>query len=97
MSSGKYRILVLSILLVVLIVNALFAGITGKIAGKIVDKETGEPLIGVNVIVKGTSLGSATDIDGYYAILYLPPGKHTVIASMVGYAAVTVDEVQCFY
>jgi hypothetical protein len=72
----------------------LFAGTTGKIAGKILDKETGEPLIGVNVIVKGTSLGSATDIDGYFSILYIPPGVHTVIASMVGYSAVTVDEVR---
>jgi hypothetical protein len=94
MSLGKYRILVLAVFLSLVITSLLFAGTTGKIAGRITDKETGEPLIGVNVTVKGTSLGAATDVDGYYAILYVPPGVQTVVASMVGYAPVTVEEVR---
>ena len=40
------------------------AGTTGKIAGKVTDGETGEALPGVNVIIEGTQLGSATDIEG---------------------------------
>ncbi len=94
MSSDKYRILVYFILLFALTVNIVFAGTTGKIAGRVVDKETGEPLIGINVVVKGTSLGAATDIDGYYAILSVPPGIHTTITSMVGYSTVTVNEIR---
>jgi outer membrane receptor protein involved in Fe transport len=50
----------------------------------------------MNVVVKGTSLGAATDIDGYYAILSVPPGIHTVITSMVGYSTVTVNEIRVF-
>jgi outer membrane receptor protein involved in Fe transport len=94
MSSGKYRILIYFVLLFALTINIVLAGTTGKIAGRVVDKETGEPLIGINVVVKGTSLGAATDMDGYYAILSVPPGMHTIIVSMVGYATVTVNEIR---
>jgi outer membrane receptor protein involved in Fe transport len=94
MSSGKYRIIIYFVLLFALTINIVLAGTTGKIAGRVVDKETGEPLIGINVVVKGTSLGAATDIDGYYAILSVPPGIHTTITSMVGYSSVTVNEIR---
>ena len=72
----------------------LFAGTTGKIAGKVTDKKSGEPLIGVNIILLGTSMGSATDVDGNYYILNIPPGTYKVKASLVGYAAVTFDNVK---
>ena len=46
----------------------IFAGTTGKISGKVVD-ENNQPLIGCNIVVKGTSLGAATDIKGENFIL----------------------------
>lgn len=58
----RFRWLILFIPLVV------FAQNTGKISGKIIDKETNDPLIGVNVIIKGTYYGSATDLNGRYYI-----------------------------
>ena len=61
------------------------AGTTGKITGKVVDTATGEPLAGVNVIVDGTMIGAATDLEGNYIILRVPPGTYTVRASMIGY------------
>lgn len=67
---------------------------TGKIAGQITDAETGEPLPGVNVVLAGTTTGTASDIDGHYFIINLPPGTYSVQASMVGYALVTVQDVQ---
>jgi outer membrane receptor protein involved in Fe transport len=63
---------------------------TGKIAGTVKDKANGEPLVGANVAVKGTSLGAATDIDGHFFILRVPPGIHDVIVSSVGYQGVTI-------
>lgn len=93
MSPVKYRIPFLSMAILILFASALFAGTTGKIAGKVMDKETGEPLPGVNVLVKGTALGASSSIDGYYVILNVPPGNQTVIASMVGYATVTVTDI----
>ena len=50
------------VLLVMLLAAAAFAGTTGKIAGAITDKQTGEPLPGVNVIIAGTNIGAATNI-----------------------------------
>ena len=74
-----------SLLSLFILVNVNFASTTGKISGQIKDSRTGEVLIGVNVIVDGTTLGAATDIDGKYTILNVPPGTYTVVASMVGF------------
>jgi outer membrane receptor protein involved in Fe transport len=93
MSSIKYRIPIFLFSILLLSTSVLLAGTTGKIAGKVVDKETHEALPGVNVILKGTSLGASTDLDGYYVILSVPPGNQTLVASMVGYPPVTVTDV----
>ncbi|PJA96174.1 MAG: TonB-dependent receptor, partial [Ignavibacteriales bacterium CG_4_9_14_3_um_filter_34_10] len=69
-------------------------GTTGKIAGKISDTVTGDPLPFVNVIVLGTTIGGASDIDGNYSILNIPPGNYNVKASAIGYNAVTVTNVR---
>ena len=54
--------LFISLLLFGFGISVLFAGDTGKIIGKITDSETGETLFGVNVLLKGTSMGSASDM-----------------------------------
>ena len=71
----------------------LYAGTTGKIVGKVTDKN-GDALIGCNVIVKGTSLGAATNQNGEYFILNVPPGYYKVSASMIGYGGVTIKDLQ---
>ena len=71
-----------------------FTGTTGKIAGIVVDGETGESLPGVNVIVVGTPLGAATNADGYYVILNIPPGVYTVRSSFIGYTTHTVRDIR---
>jgi outer membrane receptor protein involved in Fe transport len=68
-----------------------WGGTTGKITGTVKDAQSGEPLIGVNVFLQGTSLGAATGVDGSYVILNIPPGKYTVVASAVGYSKKTVE------
>jgi len=87
-----------SVVLLVLAISALsaYAGTTGKIAGTVTDAETGEPLMGVNVIIEGTTMGAATDAKGYYVILNVPPGTHSLKATMIGYAAYTVTEVRVY-
>ncbi len=66
-------------------------GGTGSITGYITDKETGEPLIGANVILEGTSFGSATDVNGKYYIANVPVKNYRIKFSYVGYDAVPVD------
>ena len=72
----------------------MFAGTTGKIAGRITDAETGGPLPGVNIVVQGTTLGAASDIDGNYVILNVPPRVYRVVVSMVGYRQVQYENVR---
>jgi len=75
-------------------VQLVMAGITGKIAGRVIDKATGKPLMGANVFIVGTSMGAATNAKGDYTILHVPPGVYSVRASVIGYATVTVTGVR---
>lgn len=74
--------------------RVLFAGNTGKIVGTVKDADSGEPLIGVNVFVQGTKRGIASNIDGKFSILGIPPGTYTVRVSYIGYQTVTFENVQ---
>jgi len=67
---------------------------SGKIAGKVTDAENGEALIGASVLVVGTSLGAATDFDGNYNILNVPPGVYTIRISYVGYTNKTISNIR---
>ncbi len=75
-------------------VSWLTAGTTGKIVGTVIDKSTKEPLIGANVLLVGTSLGSLTDLDGNYMILNVPPGIYSVRVSMIGYKTLITEDVK---
>lgn len=76
-----------------LITYPVTAGTSGKIAGTITDSQTGEPLGGVNVFLEGTRMGSATDFEGYFVILNVPPGKYNLKVNYIGYAEHTVKDV----
>jgi len=76
----------LAIFLLAILPFVLFAGTTGKIAGVVRDKETGEPLAGANVQVIGTYLGTATDADGNYVLLNVPVGLLDIKVSYMGYS-----------
>ncbi len=47
----------------------IYSGTTGKLSGTIKDAQTGDPLVGANVIIEGTNFGAATNIEGEYVIL----------------------------
>lgn len=72
---------------------SLFAQTTGKITGTVTDEESGNPLMGANVLIEGTYLGAATDTDGKFFILNVPPGKYEVKIMFMGYATLTVEGV----
>ena len=67
---------------------------TGKIAGQVKDKESGEPLPGANIIIAGTTLGAAANMDGYYSIINVPPGTYNLRSSFIGYQQMTIQEVR---
>lgn len=77
----------LNIILILFLVLATesFTQTRSKIQGKVTDKQTGEPLIGVNILLLNTTLGAATNLEGRYSIINVPVGTYTVQVSMVGY------------
>ena len=70
------------------------AGTTGKLVGIVLDKVSKEPLIGANVMIAGTGLGTSTDAEGRYFILQIPPKTYSVKFSMIGYKDVNVKNVK---
>lgn len=77
-----------------LLLSNLFAGTTGKLVGTVRDAQTKEPLIGANVILVGTNFGAATDVNGRFVILNIPPGVYSVRVSSIGYETVVVENVK---
>jgi outer membrane receptor for ferrienterochelin and colicin len=77
----------------ILSASLIWGGTTGKLTGKVIDANTGEPLPFVNIILLETNFGAASDLDGNYVILNLPPGKYTLRAQSIGYQPVQVENV----
>lgn len=90
----KFRLLIFLMLALICSNQIVLGQSSGKILGKITDAETGESIPFANVLVEGTTLGAAADLDGNYAILNVPPGVHKVSASVVGYQKKIVNEVR---
>ena len=68
-----------------LISQSLFAQQTGNLAGVVTDASTNEPLPGVNVIIKGTYYGAASDINGIFKITGISTGEYNIDVSLIGY------------
>jgi outer membrane receptor for ferrienterochelin and colicin len=79
---------VISLLLVIFSINIALSGIYGILEGVVKDKETGEPLIGVNILIVGTTMGAVTDINGSYQVSNVKAGTYDLQFSMVGYKTV---------
>ncbi|HOY45372.1 MAG TPA: TonB-dependent receptor, partial [bacterium] len=69
-----------------------FAGTTGKLAGRVTDRAK-QPLPGANIILVGTQLGAVSDMEGYYTILNIPPGRYQVRYAFIGYKTMTVSQI----
>lgn len=72
----------------------LTAGTRGRIKGKVVDLQTGEGLIGANVVVVGTTTGANTDANGEFLLQNLEAGVYSLKASYVGYKSITLLDVR---
>ena len=71
------KLLLFSILALHIFSIPIFAQV-GKITGVVKDASTGEALIGANVLIEGTTIGAATNVDGYFVILNVPPGTYNL-------------------
>ena len=75
-----------TILLLITFCQASLTGQSFNIAGYVRDSKSSEPLIGANVFIKGTSIGTSTDETGAYKLKSLISGQYTIKASYIGYS-----------
>ena len=63
----------------------------GIVRGTILDKETGEPIIFGTVILEGTTIGTNTDVNGFYSLGNVPPGDYNLVARYIGYDSTAIE------
>jgi outer membrane receptor protein involved in Fe transport len=90
------RAIILILTVAIVAPASLRSGETGKIAGRVTDKATGEAVAAANIAIIGTTMGAAANLDGQYTILHVPPGVYKVRVSLVGFATVTINDVRVF-
>jgi TonB-dependent receptor len=78
----------LRLLFIFILINfsaATIFGQTGQIAGKVIDDQTGEELIGASVIIQGTGIGTVTDLDGNFLLANVQEGSYNIVVSYLAY------------
>ena len=83
------RVVAISSFAFLLAAQTAFAAATGTLKGKVFDERTKSGLPGATVLVKGTSIGASTDLDGNFVIHNVPSGEQTLVVSYVGYRSTT--------
>lgn len=81
------------LVLAIITLQAAYLQKNGYITGKVIDEKTGEDLIGVSVTLKGSTKGTATDIDGTFK-LEVPAGIHDVQLTYISYQTKVIEKVE---
>jgi TonB-dependent receptor len=69
------------------VAQSLFAQGVGTIKGTVFDKTTRDRLPGANIVVKGTSVGTTTNLDGEFTVRNVPAGTQTLLVTYIGYTS----------
>ncbi len=79
----------------IMVSSLVFSQEKGSIVGKITDKElNNDPLPFANVLIKGTTKGTTSDIDGLFSIENVDPGTYTLVISFIGYKTLEIPNVK---
>ena len=70
-------------LILIIFTNVMFSGTTGKIIGNIYDENTSESIVGCNVLISELGIGTASNLNGDFMIINVPPGKWTLKFQMI--------------
>ncbi len=90
-----FRLLSISIMLILLSPILVMASSGGTISGTITESESGEPISHATIIIEGSKLGAISDNNGKFTLRNVPQGSHKLISSLIGYKTFTEEiEVQ---
>ncbi len=93
MNSTRFILIITLFLVLSFIPHSVFSQ-TGGISGTVVDRSTGDPLPGANILVEGTNIGAAANISGEFSIQRAPAGIQTLIISYIGYKKIDDFQVE---
>lgn len=82
------------VFLLLLFATGMRAQNTGSIAGKVVDKRNNQELVGVTVLLKGTSQGTMTDATGNFLLKNVKQGEYNLEFSYLGYQKVLITGIR---
>lgn len=85
----KRKLMLLMALLVISI--GLATAQTSKVTGVVTSEEDGLPVVGASVVVKGTTVGTVTDIDGKFTLTNVPTSSKIIVVSFIGMKAQEVS------
>lgn len=91
------KTLLIQLLLLPLFVLLSFAELhaqTGSVSGVIRDKKTQETIVGANVVIKGTTMGAISDLDGRFTLTNLKKGTYTLVVSFISYTTITLENIR---
>ena len=74
-------------ILIIIFLSTKILADTGSIIGEVVDADSHQPIIGANILIYDTKLGTACDIEGRFIITEIPVGSYKVVVSMIGYTS----------
>lgn len=74
--------------------SVVLAQNTGTIKGQLKEEGANEAIIGATVMLKGTTYGTSTDVEGYFQISAVPEGVYTVSISAVGYESKEIENIK---
>lgn len=93
-----------NILILILVPLLVSGGVTGggtgdgtsggTISGFVKDQKTGKPMVGANVILRGTYLGAATNLDGSFTVHNVPDGTYTILCSYISYRPQELSDIR---
>jgi TonB-dependent receptor len=89
-----YKLLAIQFLIFLLNPVFLNAQSKGSISGKITDLSNNEVLTGTNILIVGTTIGTSSDLDGFYTLKGLSPGTYSVKFTYISYHSITVENIR---
>lgn len=82
-----------SFILVFTLLSGFAVAQNGTIGGRVVDYKTKEGIIGASVVIQGTTVGGATDVEGNFLIANVKPGTYVIVVSYIAYKTQTIPDV----